>query len=100
MTVSHRQPGLETRVAIVETSRRPLGLLCDMIEGVVDMSGTSWQSLHELMPGLDYLAAGQEGESDLLVMRDPDLWLTAAQETDLQTALDRYASGAPAPAYR
>ncbi|MFT0858785.1 hypothetical protein [Ancylobacter sp. G4_0304] len=62
------------------------------------MSGTTWQSLRELVPGLDYLATGQPGESDLLVMRDPDLWLSAAQDIDLQAALERHASGAPAPA--
>jgi len=92
-----RQPALATSVAVVETERRSFGLLCEAVEGVVDMPETAWRSLDDLVPGVGYLAAGTAGAADLIVMRDPDQWLSAAQEHDLQLALDRHASAHAAP---
>lgn len=97
-----RQPALDTSIAVVETDRRTFGLLCESLDGVVDLPDTAWQSLEELMPGIGLLAACTSGDAELLVMRDPDDWLSASQEIELQLALDRYSSrastGAPTPA--
>lgn len=96
-TEDFRQPALNSCIAVIETGRRCFGLLCDDVEGIIDMSGSAWQDLPELIPGINYLSAGQPGISDLLILRDPEHWLSAAQETSLDLALEHYTSTHAAP---
>lgn len=91
------QPSLSTQVAIVEANPRPFGLLCDEVVGIHQIDAAGWQPLRDVLPGVGYLAAAAPGLSDVLVMRDPDRWLSDDKARDLQVALDRHVRGASAP---
>lgn len=91
-----RPPGVGTCLAIVRTGRRAFALLCDGVERVAELPDAAWQDLSALLPGIDYRAAGQPGSPELLVLRDPDGWLSDARHGDIEAALARQAAS-PSP---
>lgn len=87
------RPALDARLVVMETAQRVCGLLCDSVEGTLHLPDEAWQALDDLIPGAGYLAGGRSGEDDLIVLRDPDGWLAASDEHDLQRALERHLAG-------
>ena len=81
---------LDARIVVVDTPQRRWGLLCEEVEGTLHLSAADWHAFDELMPGVDYLAAGRAGEADLIVLRDPATWLSEGEVEDLDAALKRH----------
>ncbi|MDF2620015.1 MAG: CheW protein [Xanthobacteraceae bacterium] len=78
---------------VVETAQRRCGLLCDQVEGTLRLPEEAWGALDDLVPGAGYLAGSCPGEEDLIVLRNPDGWLTEGDEQQLRQALERYRAG-------
>lgn len=81
------------RIVIVETALRRCGLLCEAVEGTLDLPEAAWQSVEDLVPGARHVVAGTAGDADLVVLRDPDTWLSDAEAHDLAAALARLEEG-------
>jgi len=87
------RPGLEARLMVVETARRRCGLLCDGVEGTLRLPEDAWHALDDLVPGAGYLAGGSADEQGLVVLRDPDGWLSEGDDQQLRQALERHRAG-------
>jgi chemotaxis signal transduction protein len=92
-TVPAGRPELEARLMVVETTQRRCGLLCDQVEGTLRLPEEAWGALDDLVPGAGYLAGSRPGEEDLIVLRNPDSWLTEGDEQQLRQALERHRAG-------
>lgn len=87
------RPGLEARLMVVETAQRRCGLLCDRVEGTLRLPENAWRALDDLVPGAGYLAGSDPDEHDLVVLRDPDGWLSEGDDQQLREALERHRAG-------
>lgn len=89
------RPEVDARLMVVKTAQRRCGLLCDQVEGTLRLPEEAWRALDDLVPGAGYLAGSRAGEEDLIVLRDPDGWLSEGDEQQLRQALERHrAAGA------
>jgi chemotaxis signal transduction protein len=85
-----REAALDDRIVVVETPRRTWGLICEHVEGVSTIPAHALEGLSDLAPGAAYVAAGAAGEEGVVLLADPDLWLSEAEEHALDAALGRY----------
>ncbi len=84
----------DSRIVVLETRPQPVGLLCDSIDGIRAIPDRDWLEIDALVPGAGILAAaGADG--GLILLRDPDLWLDAADADALEPAIAQHFAAAP-----
>ena len=83
----HRSPRLSDHLIIAHTARRPVALLVDAVEGVVDSTAAAVTAAAEILPGLAYLEGVVRLNGGPIFIHDLDSFLSLEEERALDAAL-------------
>lgn len=84
-----REIRLSDHLIIASTSRRPVALLVDAVEGVTEYPEQETISPEEISPGMEYVKGVIKLRGDLILIHDLDKFLSLDEEKKLEDALKK-----------
>lgn len=78
---------LASRIVIITTRTRPYGLLCDSVGTVLAAAAAQVQPLETLLPGSGLVSVLRAADGEMILLRDPESWLTGRDARALDDAL-------------
>lgn len=87
-----REVQLSDQLIVARTSRRPVALLVDRVEGLVEQAEHQIVQAVDVVPGLEYVRGVAKTEDGLVLIHDLDAFLSLEEEQKLSEALARTGS--------
>ncbi len=86
---------LDSRIAVLSVPGRSVGLLCDAVEGVRPIAPAEAQALSDFLPRAGYPAALPVGDGSMILLFDPEDWLSGSTAEAVDAALRQLPAAAP-----
>jgi purine-binding chemotaxis protein CheW len=83
-----RDMSLSAHLIVARTSRRPVALLVDGVNGVAECSDAEMVPAAQILPGLAYVVGVAKLDDDTILIHDLDTFLSLEDEGALDTALN------------
>jgi purine-binding chemotaxis protein CheW len=82
-----REVELSDRLIVARTSRRPVALLVDRVEGLIERAEREIVQAPDVLPGLEYIRGVAKLADGLVLIHDLDTFLSLDEEQRLDEAL-------------
>ncbi|MBE0548218.1 MAG: purine-binding chemotaxis protein CheW [Rubrivivax sp.] len=82
-----REIGLNDRLVIARTSRRPLALVADAVSGIVECADTDFADAGSILPGLGFIEGVGRLDDGLILIHNLDRFLSLEEDDALSRAL-------------
>jgi purine-binding chemotaxis protein CheW len=82
-----REPELNDHLLVLDTGRRVLAFIVDAAEGVIDASADQYADRKEILPGMDYVKGVVKLEDGMILIHDPETFLSLEEEHTLDAAM-------------
>ena len=83
-----RDVELDDKLLLAQGARRPLALLIDAVEGVIERAEAEISSAEAIVPGLEYIGGVTRLDDELILIHDLDRCLSLDEEQLLEGALE------------
>ncbi len=84
-----REMELSDQLIIASTSRRPVALVVDVVDGVIEHLNQKMIPTEEILPGTEYVEGEIKLEDDLILIHDLDKFLSLEENKELDAALKK-----------
>jgi purine-binding chemotaxis protein CheW len=82
-----REPELNDHLLVMDTGRRTLAFIVDSAEGVIDASAVQYADRESVLPGLEYVKGVVKLEDGMVLIHDPETFLSLEEEHALDTVM-------------
>jgi purine-binding chemotaxis protein CheW len=82
-----RQLELSDQLLIIKTVRRTIAFIVDYVEGVLDISQDQCAEAGSVLPGMEYVRGVVKLEDGMILIHDPDTFLSLEEEYTLDEAI-------------
>jgi purine-binding chemotaxis protein CheW len=83
-----REINLSDQLIIASTSKRPVALLTDAVNAVIEQSGKRTITSEDIMPGIKYIEGVVKLEDGLILIHDLDKFLSLEEEKALDEIMN------------
>jgi purine-binding chemotaxis protein CheW len=83
-----REIEIDDRFVVVHTSRRAFAFLVDGVSDVVEITQSQMIAAGTILPELEYLQGVMKLQGGMILIHDPDKFLSLEEEQDLNEAID------------
>ena len=84
-----REMELSDQLIIASTSRRPVALIVDAVEGVIEHSNEKVITPEKILPGTEHIEGVMKLEDGLVLIHDLDKFLSLEEDKELDAALKK-----------
>ena len=84
-----RETNLGDQLIIANTSKRPVALLTDTVNEVIEQSGESMITSEEILPGMKYIEGVVKLKDGMILIHDLNKFLSLEEEKVLDEAMDK-----------
>lgn len=86
--LTERAMALSDQMVVARTARRPVALVVDAVQGVLDYPGQAVVAAQQMLPGLPHLEGVVKLADGLVLIQDLDRFLSLDEETALDCAME------------